>query len=228
MKKNERDWFAIFAGKKVPGMNPQMKLQARLVRAVFQKKSSEIDREIRENKDPIYKEIVTELNKQGYLQGHFKKESSSFSKTTKWLLSLLMGGSFVAYAMKDGVHITDFQEVPTTRIEVSETFWDIVMDETGNRLTAFWPTQKKQIKKTRTREITLAGCSAQMSTLEGCLKLKNKHQAQFNIGLIYEQGLNGVEKNPNIAYEWYKKSAAQGNQRARFNMEYLISKKLVK
>ena len=46
MKKNERDWFAIFAGKKVPGMNPQMKLQARLVRAVFQKKSSEIDREI--------------------------------------------------------------------------------------------------------------------------------------------------------------------------------------
>ena len=40
--------------------------------------------------------------------------------------------------------------------------------------------------------------------------------------------LNGVEKNPNIAYEWYKKSAAQGNQRARFNMEYLISKKLVK
>ena len=139
-----------------------------------------------------------------------------------------MGGSFVAYAMKDGVHITDFQEVPTTRIEVSETFWDIVMDETGNRLTAFWPTQKKQIKKTRTREITLTGCSAQMSTLEGCLKLKNKHQAQFNIGLIYEQGLNGVEKNPNIAYEWYKKSAAQGNQRARFNMEYLISKKLVK
>ena len=130
--------------------------------------------------------------------------------------------------MKDGVHITDFQEVPTTRIEVSETFWDIVMDETGNRLTAFWPTQKKQIKKTRTREITLTGCSAQMSTLEGCLKLKNKHQAQFNIGLIYEQGLNGVEKNPNIAYEWYKKSAAQGNQRARFNMEYLISKKLVK
>ena len=83
MKKNERDWFAIFAGKKVPGMNPQMKLQARLVRAVFQKKSSEIDREIRENKEPIYKEIVTELIKQGYLQGHFKKESSSFSKTTK-------------------------------------------------------------------------------------------------------------------------------------------------
>ena len=225
MKKNERDWFAIFAGKKVPGMNPQMKLQARLVRAVFQKKSSEIDREIRENKDPIYKEIVTELIKQGYLQGHFKKESSSFSKTTKWLLSLLMGGSFVAYAMKDGIHITDAQTVPNSTIEVSETFWDIVMDETGNRLTAFWPTQKKQITKIRETKVT--GCSAEILTLEGCLKLKNKHQAQFNIGLIYEQGLSGVEKNPDLAYDWYEKAAAQGNQRAKFNMEYLVSKKLV-
>jgi hypothetical protein len=49
--------------------------------------------------------------------------------------------------MKDGIHITDVQEVPTTQVEVSETFWEIVMDETGNRLTAFWPTQRKEITK---------------------------------------------------------------------------------
>ena len=30
----------------------------------------------------------------------------------------------------------------------------------------------------------------------GALNYKDKHQAQFNIGLIYEQGLSGVEKNP--------------------------------
>ncbi len=229
MTKNEKNWFAILAGDKVSGIDPKIRLQARLVRAALQKRTEEIDKEIDKDDNQFYQKFIGELIKEGYLEGYFKKESTQiFKNKTKWLLALLMSGSFFAYAMKDGVHITDFQEVPNTTIEVSETFWDIVMDETGNRLTAFWPTQKKQIKKTRTREITLTGCSAEISTLEGCLKLQNKHQAQFNIGLIYEQGLNGVEKNPNIAYEWYKKSAAQGNQRARFNMEYLISKKLVK
>ena len=37
MKKNEKDWFAVLAGKKAPGMDPKMRLQARLVRAVFRK-----------------------------------------------------------------------------------------------------------------------------------------------------------------------------------------------
>lgn len=229
MKKNEKDWFAVLAGKKAPGMDPKMRLQARLVRAVFQKKSKEIDKEINENKDQSYQRFIGELIKEGYLEGYFKKEPTQiFKNTIKGLIAsvvLVMGG---AYAIKDEIHITHFQEVPNTTIEVSETFWNIVMDETGNRLIAFWPTQKKQIKETRTRKMTVTGCSAEISTLEGCLKLKNKHQAQFNIGLIYEQGLNGVEKNLDIAHEWYKKSAAQGNQRARFNMEYLISKKLVK
>ena len=127
--------------------------------------------------------------------------------------------------MKDGIHITDIQEVPNTKIEASETFWDIVMDETGNRLTAFWPSQRKQISKTKI--VKAASCSPEILTLDGCLKLQNKHQAQFNIGLIYEQGLSGVEKNSDKAYEWYQKSAAQGNQRAKFNIEYMISKKMI-
>jgi TPR repeat protein len=229
MKKNETDWFAVLAGNKVSSIDSKIRLQARLVRVALQKRTEEIDKEIDKDDDQFYQKFIGELIKEGYLEGYFKKEPTQiFKNKTKWLLALLMSGSFVAYAMKDGVHITDFQEVPNTTIEVSETFWGIVMDETGNRLTAFWPTQKKQIKKTRIKEITLTECSAEISTLKGCLKLKNKHQAQFNIGLMYEQGLNGVEKNSNIAYEWYKKSAAQGNQRARFNMEYLISKKLVK
>ena len=127
--------------------------------------------------------------------------------------------------MKDGIHITDIQEVPITNTEVTETFWNIVMDETGNRLTAFWPSQRKQISKTKI--VKAASCSPEMLTLDGCLKLQNKHQAQFNIGLIYEQGLNGVEKNSDKAYKWYQKSAAQGNQRAKFNIEYMISKKMI-
>ena len=127
--------------------------------------------------------------------------------------------------MKDGIHITDIQEVPITNTEVTETFWNIVMDETGNRLTAFWPSQRKQISKIKI--VKAASCSPEIITLDGCLKLQNKHQAQFNIGLIYEQGLSGVKKNPDKAYEWYQKSAAQGNQRAKFNIEYMISKKMI-
>ena len=62
-----------------------------------------------------------------------------------------------------------------------------------------------------------------------CLELANQYNsnARFNLGLMYDLGLN-INQSYELAYEWYKKSAAQGNQRARFNMEYLISKKLVK
>ncbi|QDO95648.1 sel1 repeat family protein [Formosa sediminum] len=41
--------------------------------------------------------------------------------------------------------------------------------------------------------------------------------AQFNVGLMYEQGL-GVNKNPNEAFLWYEKSANQGNSAAQFNL----------
>ena len=172
---------------------------------------------------------MQKILKKGEEIGYLEKPSLHLSKIVRghshWLAPLLIGGSFFSYAMKDGIHITDVQEVPTTQVEVSETFWEIVMDETGNRLTAFWPTQRKEITKTKITKVT--GCSSMLITLNGCLKLEDKHQAQFNIGLIYEQGLSGVEKNPNKAYEWYKKSAAQGNQRAKFNIEYMIRKKII-
>ena len=227
MSKNEKDWFATLAGEKVVGVDSKTRLQARLVRNILKKRSDEINKEINEDEEQLRKKFISKLEKVGYL----KKESSSinqkFKDNIKWLLALLMGGSFFTYAMKDGIHITDIQAVPTTHVEVSETFWEIIMDETGNRLTAFWPTQREQITETKTTIVNATDCSSKLLTLDGCLKLQNKHQAQFNIGLIYEQGLIGVEKNPDKAYEWYQKSAAQGNQRAKFNIEYMISKKTI-
>ena len=50
--------------------------------------------------------------------------------------------------------------------------------------------------------------------------------ARFNLGLMYELGIN-VDQNYLQAYEWYKKSSALGNEDARSNMEYLIKKGLV-
>ena len=224
MSKNEKDWFATLAGDKVVNMDSKTRLQARLVRNILKKRSDEINKEINEDEEQLRKKFISKLEKVGYL----KKESSSinqkFKDNIKWLLALLMGGSFFTYAMKDGIHITDIQEVPLTHIEVTETFWDIVMDETGNRLTAFWPTQTEQITTTIKDP---PDYSSGLLTLVGCLKLQHKHQAQFNIGLIYEQGLIGVEKNLDKAYEWYQKSAAQGNQRAKLNIEYMISKKMI-
>ena len=225
MSKNEKDWFATLAGEKVVGMDSNTRLQARLVRNVLKKTSDEIKKEINTDDEQLRKVFITKLEKVGYLKKESPNLEQKITNNIKWLLALLVGGSFFSYAMKDGIHITDIQEVPITNTEVTETFWNIVMDETGNRLTAFWPSQRKQISKTKI--VKAASCSPEILTLDGCLKLQNKHQAQFNIGLIYEQGLSGVEKNPDKAYEWYQKSAAQGNQRAKFNIEYMISKKMI-
>ena len=227
MSKNEKDWFATLAGEKVVGMDRKIRLQAKLVRNVLKKKSDEINKDINKDNEQHRKVFISKLEEVGYLKKASTDLKQKIRDNIKWLLTLLMGGSLFTYAMKDGIHITDIQAVPTTQIEVTETFWNIVMDETGNRLIAFWPKQKKQITKTKTTIVDAVECSSELLTLNGCLKLQNKHQAQFNIGLIYEQGLSGVEKNPNKAYEWYKKSAEQGNQRAKFNMEYMISKKMI-
>ena len=225
MSKNEKDWFATLAGEKVVGMDSKTRLQARLVRNVLKKTSDEIKKEINTDDEQLRKVFITKLEKVGYLKKESPNLEQKITNNIKWLLALLVGGSFFSYAMKDGIHITDIQEVPITNTEVTETFWNIVMDETGNRLTAFWPSQRKQISKTKI--VKAASCSPEILTLDGCLKLQNKHQAQFNIGLIYEQGLSGVEKNSDKAYKWYQKSAAQGNQRAKFNIEYMISKKMI-
>jgi len=227
VSKNEKDWFETLAGKKVVGMDNKARLQARLVRNILKKRSDEINKENNKDDEQLRKVFISKLKKVGYLKRESTSLQQKFKDNIKWLLALLMGGSFFSYAMKDGIHVTDVQEVPTTQVEVFETFWEIVMDETGNRLTAFWPKQKKQITRSKKTIVNVTDCSSESLTLDGCLKLQNKHQAQFNIGLIYELGLSGVEKNPNKAYEWYKKSAEQGNQRAKFNIEYMISKKMI-
>jgi TPR repeat protein len=222
----KKQWIDIFDGKKVKRVNKKIELNARLARAAFEANETKIEKEWRgKDHDALLQKILKKGEEIGYLQKPSLNLIKIIRDQSHWLASLLIGGSFFSYAMKDGIHITDVQEVPVTQVEVSETFWELVMDETGNRLTAFWPSQKKEIPKTNITKIT--SCSSKLITLNGCLKLKDKHQAQFNIGLIYEQGLSGVEKNPNKAYEWYKKSAAQGNQRAKFNIEYMISKKMI-
>ncbi len=50
---------------------------------------------------------------------------------------------------------------------------------------------------------------------------KEEHAlAQFNVALMYEQGL-GVSKDEKEALLWYEKSASQGNSAAQFNLGVL-------
>ena len=44
--------------------------------------------------------------------------------------------------------------------------------------------------------------------------------AQFNLGLMYEQGI-GVGKDERQAIAWYRKAAEQGNSNAQFNLAVL-------
>ena len=121
MSKNEKDWFATLAGERVVGMDSKTRLEARLVRTILKERADEINKEINKDDGQLRKALISKLEKVGYL----KKESTNLEQkikdNIKWLLALFMGGSFFAYAIKDGIHITDIQEVPSTRIEVTET-----------------------------------------------------------------------------------------------------------
>jgi hypothetical protein len=48
-------------------------------------------------------------------------------------------------------------------------------------------------------------------------------QAQFNIGLAYDNG-RGVHQDYTEAVKWYRKAAAQGNADAQFNLATMYSK----
>jgi uncharacterized protein len=49
---------------------------------------------------------------------------------------------------------------------------------------------------------------------------KGDADSQFNLGLMYEQGL-GVSKDEKEAIAWYQKSAMQGNSNAQYNLGVL-------
>lgn len=55
--------------------------------------------------------------------------------------------------------------------------------------------------------------------------LRGDREAQFLVGIIYEQGM-GVEQNKTIAAQWFEKSAQQGHVDAQYNtgLAYALGK----
>jgi hypothetical protein len=55
---------------------------------------------------------------------------------------------------------------------------------------------------------------------------KGDKNAQFNLGLMYEKGLN-VSQDMQKAKEWYEKAAYQGSDAARINLLFMRDKGLI-
>ncbi len=68
MTNNEKDWFATLSGEKVTGMNPRTRLQARLVRSVFKKRTEEINKNINEDDNKSTSKIYQRIGKSGIIE----------------------------------------------------------------------------------------------------------------------------------------------------------------
>jgi uncharacterized protein len=63
---------------------------------------------------------------------------------------------------------------------------------------------------------------AQASAIFKSLAEKGDARAQFNLGLLYDEG-EGVPKDPEKAASWYRKAAEQGHREAQFNIGQMYS-----
>ena len=236
-----QDWIDTLQGVAVRGIDIKTRLEARLLRNAWIAENKKIENEIPDQDDVFYQNIREAIAKR-----KAKKSSdlwaSFFENKLKALLIVILGTGFV-YASKktyDGVvsvadelnHIILAKETGNKMI-VNRTndkgFWDEHFDRHGG-FTGFWsrytPSKDEKIVPENVDD-NLCSYNATL-TLENCLALANQYDAnaRFNLGLMYELGIN-VDQNYLQAYEWYKKSSALGNEDARSNMEYLIKKGLV-
>ena len=237
-----QDWIDTLQGVAVKGMDIKTKLEARLLRNAWIAENKKIENEIPNQDDAFYQNVREAIAKRE--SKHFSKDlwASFFENKFKAFLIVILGTGFV-YASKktyDGVvsvadelnHIILAKETGNKMI-VNGTndkgFWGEHFDRHGG-FTGFWsryvPAKDEKIVPENLDD-NLCSYNATL-TLENCLALANQYDtnARFNLGLMYELGIN-VDQNYLQAYEWYKKSSALGNEDARSNMEHLIKKGLV-
>lgn len=238
-----QDWINTLQGIVVRGMDSKTRLEARLLRKAWLDENKKIENKIPDRDEPFYQNIRAAIKKKKHKTPVKNLWASFFENKFKAFLVVILGTGFV-YASKktyDGVvsiseelnHIVLAKETTdkiTKDIEQNDkSFWDEHFDKHGG-FTGFWSRYApKDNEKTIPEDVNDNLCSYNITlNLEKCLVLANKYDsnAQFNIGLMYELGIN-VEQSYSQAYEWYKKSSALGNEDAKSNMEYLIKKGLV-
>ena len=237
-----QDWIDTLQGVAVKGIDIKTRLEARLLRNAWIAENKKIENEIPDQDDAFYQNVREAIAKRKAKRSSKALWSSFFENKFKAFLIIILGTGFV-YASKktyDGVvsvadelnHIVLAKETGKKMI-VNKTndkgFWNEHFDKHGG-FTGFWsryvPAKDEKILPANIDD-NLCSYNATLS-LKNCLALANQYDsnARFNLGLMYELGVN-VDQNYIQAFEWYKKSSSLGNEDARSNMEYLIKKGLV-
>ena len=228
----DQDWLNVITGDVVINMDKKWQLQARLVRTALLKQKFQIENRIPDQDLHFQKKLRTVLEQEGLLKSESKIQSWGEHKSKALVFLLVAAG--VVWATKIEPHFTKAQITvhSDTEEKVTKTqqqdFW--ANNFNNGSFTGFWSRLNNYVDLAP-KETTITydtACHPEHLTIEGCSKLALEFNsaAQFNMGLMYEQGIN-VSRDYNRSLEWYKKSAALGNTQAKFNMNYLIIKKLV-
>lgn len=237
-----QNWIDTLQGISVRGMDSKSRLEARLLKKAWLEESKKIENKIPDHDPAFYQNIKEALKKKKDKTASKNLWTSFFENKFKAFLVVILGTG-VVYASKktyDGLvsvaeelnHVVLAKDTTKTKAEneIEENgFWDEHFDKHGG-FTGFWSRYIPKINERNIPIVEVDNFCSHNATLNfnACLELANQYNsnARFNLGLMYELGLN-VEQNSEQAYEWYKKSSALGNEDARSNMEYLIKKGLV-
>jgi len=231
--KIDQDWLNIIAGNTVIKMDTKLRLQARLVRAALVNRKLRIESQASSYAADINERLQLRLEEEGLLTPQSKYTKTFLDNKIKALVLLLLSGS-VVWATKIEPHFTkpmvagNFANEEMKERTTQQIFRQNFFDRSG-AFTGFWSRLNNYVALVPAPKNSLNNqCNPNLLTIEGCsrLALKFDSAAQFNLGLMYEQGIN-VTQDYNRALDWYKKSAALGNTQAKFNMNYIIVKKLV-
>ena len=230
---NDDDWVLTLSGKNVKGMNRQERLEARLVRASLQARIDNINKNISLiNHDNLYDRFLKRLHQNRYLEKPHNLLRSKLLSKKNWFMGLVIGASAV-YATKEFLR----SDMPQNSIQplvieqpLSKTkFWGEWFDPQGG-FTGFWSKIQLQMIGHIEKPIKTSSsyCNSENLSFEGCslLAKAGDSAAQFNLGLMYEKGIN-VTQSYEKAFIWYKKSAALGNKPAIMNRDYLIENRFV-
>ena len=225
--KLDQDWLNVIAGNTVIKMDVKLRLQARLIRAALIKRKLRIESQAPSNAADINERLRLQLVEEGLLapQSTYIKK---FMENKVNALALLLISTSLVWATKIEPHFTkpmvsgnfanEEKQVETAQRSFRKNFFD-----RSGAFTGFWSRLNNYVAIVPVpKNITENQCGPNQLTIEGCLKLALQFDsaAQFNMGLMYEQGIN-VTQDYDQALGWYKKSAALGNTQAKFNMNYL-------
>ena len=233
-KKLNEEWLALIKGDVVINANKKWRLHAKLVRAAILNIMAEEERHLNTSYDRDLLKFKNALIEKGILKN--KKEPIN-NRILKWLGALVFGATIV-WAANELIRFD--KPIPTeSQIEIDNPEYEsdrpfaLITDKIGT-FTAFWPYLKIFSPERFDDPIQIVNTQCghgglEKLNLKDCLVLaeQNDASALFNLGLIYEKGIS-VEQSFQKAYEYYNKAEKLGNDQAKFNIEYLKEKKLIK